>query len=160
MLLQQDALEEAEGLADIGVSSSRIQELAQNGIDIKKHHKGIYTIQNSRYTVTARGDVGEVLATRTVLPEYLEPGEKIVPLEPQKGVEINFDSGGSMEIDHLIMNSDGEITKMLETKIGTESAQARGQINNDLRDITYAKDNNYMITSSLPEGISLDQFKF
>ncbi len=79
----------------MGVSRSRVKELARGGFRIKKHLTGIKIIRNSPYTVKDRDDVGEILAVKTVLLKHLNPGDEISPPSPQKGVDIVFENGAT-----------------------------------------------------------------
>ncbi|WP_410766258.1 hypothetical protein [Haloferax sp. DFSO60] len=157
--IRQNALDAGVELIEFGVRPSRVEELAHNGIRLDKHLSGLKTIRNSGYAVSERGDVGEILAAKTVLPKYLKSGDEILPPSPQKGIDIFFSDGSKTEIDHLIRNSDGKITMIFETKIGHKRLEAEGQVINKVRKIIEVEVTDKAITKTSPEGISANQIE-
>jgi hypothetical protein len=110
----------AVDLHERGVSAHRINELVEQDIDLVKHREGLRIYRISGKKIDQEGDVTEIIAhEKTVLDIYTE--SRIYPKENGKGIKIK---GGPGEFDHLVVDSNGKVIRIYETKTRTIAGDA------------------------------------
>ena len=115
----------ASALKGKGVSTSRIDELVDAGIDLKKHDEGLDIYKSAGIKVGKNtGDMAEIIAGEKIVKATYKAkdGYTILP-----NVKLNGGSGG--EFDHVVLK-DGKVVAIYEVKTGENvAADALKQIN-------------------------------
>ena len=106
------------------VPASRINKLVENDIDLKKHADGLGVIRRSKKSVgDNKGDVGEIIAQKQIKERFDSEEFEVIPSGSRKGIYVYFDDDTNKEFDHMVLDSDGDIIKVYETKIGAGDAK-------------------------------------
>ncbi|WP_247731367.1 hypothetical protein [Halovivax limisalsi] len=140
-VLETESVTSTRKLLDRGLESSRISTLADMVIDISRHQQGVALVmdESNKVPSSSVGDIGEILAVeKGIVQKFAKSGDVIYPTPESvgKGVTIKVD-GGSVEFDHLIVNSENQVVGIAEEGVGRQdpATSKLEQIRTSLADI-------------------------
>lgn len=156
-ILDADAGRAAVDLNEMGVSADRVQTLVRKDIDLEKHREGLRIYASSAKRVSQNtGDIAEIIAHEKLKDGYLQPGWDLLPKGGRKGFMIRYSSGENAEFDHVVIDGNGQVVKIFETKHVKENAvEAKSQIRAHAIDI---QGQSKQIERTIPEGFSDQDF--